>query len=687
MSHSETHLILVVHGIGEQSCGETVDQVVAGAIARHPSRPVSDFAEAPISVQSSHLTLREQNFAEGSDDPVQPVFTCHTHTLEPAGDGQQRAVFAEVHWSDLSPAPKGAIATILDLLKLILGLGYVAMDNVENTKTSLFDRGLVHFFNWVFYGGIAVINAMLLVGTILVLGHDYLPGVGYLSVLVANVGLGVGLWAYLKRVGARNPRFLMTVFRRGVLVWSGLAALLLALSVFAADAMRAQFQSVFAVLPDTLTSQSKGCAAFAALPDAFGNAVPVAQDFGIDSLSCFIEVNIFAMGLLWVLAALLVVVSLVGFKDTPKRIIYPSVCGAMLMFWSVFTTGFWLVLQQLLGQFDRTHANCTALVASLGDAPSLAQMTSDGQTAFGLLCLHMEQAVGTLAISVAFMLLTIAAAVLAYFAGARVIVNLWVRMILVIFPVALVLILILGGDISGNSQNANPFAPFRTLSITIALGAALLIYNFNETVAAALGVARDVIVYLVRAECKWTAPPDQREGNYPRRALIEARFDRVFLFMLNALAPDRITVISHSQGTVVAARSLQRLMPGLAATDPTLPRRIHLITMGSPISHIYEEYFPENYPLTRRDISEDFVWHNLYRTKDYVGQAIGTTGIPPGNDLCVGDGGHSHYFNDQRVWTLLWERVGFRLFSTPPGMAAVSDREYPTGRARAPNSQ
>ncbi len=153
MSHSDTHLILVVHGIGEQSCGETVDQVVAGAIARHPSRPASDLADAPISVQSSHLTLTEQDFTESSDDPVRPVFDCHTHTLEPAGDGQQRAVFAEVHWSDLSPAPKGAISTILDLLKLILGLGYVAMDNVENTKSSLFDRGLVHLFNWVFYGG------------------------------------------------------------------------------------------------------------------------------------------------------------------------------------------------------------------------------------------------------------------------------------------------------------------------------------------------------------------------------------------------------------------------------------------------------------------------------------------------------------------------------------------------------
>ncbi|MCR9108333.1 hypothetical protein [Marivita sp. XM-24bin2] len=48
MSESQTHLILVVHGIGEHSCGETVDQIVAGAMARHPARPASDLTDAPI---------------------------------------------------------------------------------------------------------------------------------------------------------------------------------------------------------------------------------------------------------------------------------------------------------------------------------------------------------------------------------------------------------------------------------------------------------------------------------------------------------------------------------------------------------------------------------------------------------------------------------------------------------------
>jgi hypothetical protein len=90
--------------------------------------------------------------------------------------------------------------------------------------------------------------------------------------------------------------------------------------------------------------------------------------------------------------------------------------------------------------------------------------------------------------------------------------------------------------------------------------------------------------------------------------------------------------------------------------------------MGSPISHIYEEYFPENYPITRERMSPDLVWHNLYRDRDYVGQTIQTTGIPPDNDLAVGSGGHSHYFTDKRVWTLMWKTVGFRLFSDPPWM-------------------
>lgn len=663
MSQSNTHLILVVHGIGEQSCGETVDQVVAGAMAKHPARPASDYADAPISVQSSHLCLTEKDFSKPPDDSVEDVFTCHTYSLEPAGDTQQRAVFAEVHWSDMSPAPKGAIATILDLLKLILGLGYVAMDNVENTKSHLFHRGLVHLFNWVFYGGIAVLNAMLLVGTVLLLGQNYLPGAGYFTVIALNAGAGVALWLYLAHLEKEHPRFLVTVFRRGVIVWSACVVALLALSLVAGNAVKAGFQSVFAALPDTLTSQSKGCAA---LFDAFAlDSSPL--DFGIESISCFVELNIFAMGVFWLFAALLVVISLVGFAKTPRRVIYPSVCGAMLMFWSVFTTGFWLALRQVLDQFDRAHDNCGELGDTLAQAGSLLPLNDNGATAYGLLCLHMEQAVGTLAISVAFMILTLIAAILAYTFGQRVIVNLWVRAILVVFPVALVLILVLSGDITGNSVHGNPFSPLKSVSLIIALGSALFIYNFNETVAAALGVARDVIVYLVRAECKWTATPAERESNYPRRALIEARFERVFRFMVNALNPQRITVISHSQGTVVAARTLKRLLPDLLHSKPELARSVHLITMGSPISHIYEEYFPENYPIKRAGLSKDLTWHNLYRDRDYVGQTIQTTGIPPENDLAVGPGGHSHYFTDKRVWTLMWKTVGFRLFTDPPG--------------------
>ncbi|WP_292062492.1 hypothetical protein [Marivita sp. XM-24bin2] len=114
----------------------------------------------------------------------------------------------------MSRAPKRAIATILDLLKLILGLGHVATDNVENTKSHLFHRGLVHLFNWVCYGGIAVFNAMPLVGTALRLGHDYLSGTGYFAVVGLTAGVGVALWAFLKHLAKEHPTVLVTVFMR-----------------------------------------------------------------------------------------------------------------------------------------------------------------------------------------------------------------------------------------------------------------------------------------------------------------------------------------------------------------------------------------------------------------------------------------------------------------------------------------
>ena len=78
----------------------------------------------------------------------------------------EELVFAEVHWADISPAPSGLTATALDLLRLVLGMGYIALDNVQNNgpNASPFVRYVLPWFVWLFYAVIAPLNLFLLVG-------------------------------------------------------------------------------------------------------------------------------------------------------------------------------------------------------------------------------------------------------------------------------------------------------------------------------------------------------------------------------------------------------------------------------------------------------------------------------------------------------------------------------------------
>ncbi|MEL7092521.1 MAG: hypothetical protein AAFN94_12375 [Pseudomonadota bacterium] len=121
-----------------------------------------------------------------------------------------------------------------------------------------------------------------------------------------------------------------------------------------------------------------------------------------------------------------------------------------------------------------------------------------------------------------------------------------------------------------------------------------------------------------------------------------------------------MTIISHSQGTVIAARALQRLTP-----DPSYAKNMLFITMGSPIWHLYAQYFPQNYPVSTFAHIPDLKWHNIYRPDDFVGKDIVFPDGVDGHNHRVGKGGHSHYFSDIEVWQVFWGKTGFRMFTNP----------------------
>ena len=165
------------------------------------------------------------------------------------------------------------------------------------------------------------------------------------------------------------------------------------------------------------------------------------------------------------------------------------------------------------------------------------------------------------------------------------------------------------------------------------------------------------------------------------RAKIAARFTSLLSNILDYRGDDgkgfeRVIFFCHSQGTVIASETLRYLNltgHGLSARIGAGGVPVTLFTMGCPLHQLYSQRFPIQYewarneirraPPPRPDPAELNVerWVNAYRSGDYVGRFLwwpsGTPGIwdrgatystPMGNaqDLCIGAGAHTHYWDD-----------------------------------------
>jgi hypothetical protein len=152
-------------------------------------------------------------------------------------------------------------------------------------------------------------------------------------------------------------------------------------------------------------------------------------------------------------------------------------------------------------------------------------------------------------------------------------------------------------------------------------------------------------------------------------ARISARYTSLLRYIGQWRSPqdrrgyDALIIFAHSQGTVITAdllRFLQveaRLKGTYGAYDSTLAAfdrlPVHLLTMGCPLRQLYGLRFPYLYgyatggnPAPDRNSLNVVEWINAYRTGDYVGRNLCTTG-PAGNidDREIGAGAHTHYWD------------------------------------------
>jgi hypothetical protein len=201
---------------------------------------------------------------------------------------------------------------------------------------------------------------------------------------------------------------------------------------------------------------------------------------------------------------------------------------------------------------------------------------------------------------------------------------------------------------------------------------------------AGLHIAMDVInhFYERRFGFPWPVGPLKTMdiSSFPVQMRIEARFRRVLQEVLWRLGPYEITdltVVAHSQGTMVAINTLwlawtHRLLKRLPGHPPVTVR---LATMGSPFTYLYHHYYPARYPklfdangaMNRAwvpkgllfghdwwlfDMALDWTvdrWVSLYRVDDFVGTLIDGRLPDFPTNIPVGEGGHTFYWRQAEV--------------------------------------
>lgn len=166
-----------------------------------------------------------------------------------------------------------------------------------------------------------------------------------------------------------------------------------------------------------------------------------------------------------------------------------------------------------------------------------------------------------------------------------------------------------------------------------------------------LDLAHDVIFYIYyRCDCgrellKRTRDPRKEQTVVnPMRARVSA----VLRHLVDDLGVQQLVIVAHSQGSIIAVDELKNFV----STRPLPP--VSLVTCGSPVTDLYQHYFPTVYPEWQDDVWKPLFgrigrWGNFYRLDDYVG-----TRITPPQGLCefhqesIGPGGHTNYWRDPR---------------------------------------
>jgi hypothetical protein len=719
-------VIVVVHGVGVKQAGVSAD-LLATSLEATPEEMIG-LKRENISCETLHphssddFHLRE--LGRYSKRNLRQTFPARIRRYRQYDSKEQGAVanervVADFYWGDIAAIGAGVFGLMVALLKTILGLAHAIRENARDVfpGSSGLDRWMRRIASGAaltIHGPIAAINVVLIIGILLAWAlHAWLDM--ELAQPAAWSGLAVAVLVIVGGLVALrlSYAYLARLFAGWVLV-TGVVLLVfwldgfLATDPFAwADALLKDASCRFALPEEDAYSCTAGYTGL--------------YLYGLRLLA------LVSLGWLVVFVLALVTGTVVFWRRKERRqrkvfsLLMPAI-GLMTLLWFLMLSSIWAAIGNMAEEVIPHPAYIRsgiwgslpaliALIALLGAALIAWRRKSELSSASVQDYLSRPE----------------------YFAERyRLIVSRGMMGVLVAFLIGMLLIS-LGAIVNFVLDDRSPLAGIFTeiarltpYAMTVAaLIGTLMVGVFRTSFAAGLGILTDVLTYL--NDYSWDSrgilrgdahaapirkgspsgtameriPGGREQGvesskphGYWRRERIQDRLKVLINQLIRDERPDVLTLVSHSQGTVIAIDVIDEEGGSWLAAMPT-GGRITLVTMGSPYTHLHHHFFPSSFPchhdrpaLRKRDESAELSkqnpgvlsrWVNIFRVDDFVGTHIDS----PNSRKGAGDGqalwpeenpvagnGHTMYWVDENVFPILREVLRFQT-STAVGTSKV----------------
>lgn len=637
-------LILVVHGIGEQVAGETLDDLAGAASEKNKAARVQS---------DVRMLADEHDDGEGRDVEL---FPCHIRRV----NGEKSdLVFSEVFWADLSRGKSGILSTAYELIKGILGLSHAVRENAN----ILYPNGhllksLSAAFVHALHGPIAVLNLLLAAGALFAYGvfklfdnvddgiisEDIDLWAGGSVALIGGIAVIAGYFFSQMKYNAADSYFFRIFGKWLYFLGFGLIALFL-LTGF----------------PDVLGISTQA---------QIWLCKQVNFDCGLVGFNWYGFVLIQALRVVWFLTliglSLMLIVQFLSIvlhqygKSKTAPPLYAVLCAIMAVVWMVLSASFWTSVDNVIPNdaIDTVLFKhgleliliIWIMVAVIIGAAWIAFFRWGKQTAASWLAAEEGQRNEN---------------DYKHNAKSRLFISGWLE-----WAFGVAIIVLTAGSLSiaiGLINTEHEWTKFITainkhgfgISVILSVIVGYLYLQFWDKVAAGLGVGKDMITYF---KGELVIKDGKEAWNYPARSRIHRRFDTVMETMIAAEKPSEVIVVSHSQGTVIAIEAIRDNLDSALFGDGVKIRK--LVTMGSPYSHIYEYYFPDDkgnkgfkIP-TKADLKNKFdSWVNIFRIDDFVGTIVGKQDSAWPENKPVDSGGHTGYWTDREVLAILNNQI------------------------------